>query len=82
MSKWVWWVEPYENDDDSVLHMCLSVEDAIKSTNASAGRHGHTYENDAAALDDFIIDHWATISDYPPEHYNRKPPIEATRSSV
>jgi hypothetical protein len=61
MMKWVEWVEPGEND--KVITRRITAEKAIFMQKASARfvKPDFRYENDQAALDDFITVHWANV---------------------
>ncbi len=63
MTKYVEWVEPYDEHCDITQILRLSVEDAIKAQKRSANIRNPLFEfdSDERALEDFIVVHWANI---------------------
>lgn len=63
--RWVEWIEPYSSDCVSTLHCRMTAEDVVhyQKTREDLRAKGFTYTSDEAALDDFVVENWATIKE-------------------
>jgi hypothetical protein len=57
---WVEWIEPFGPNCEPVYMRTLA-STAILVQKQGAAKHGHIYENDMQALEDFIVVNWASI---------------------
>lgn len=56
---WVEWVEPFGPNFEPVYLRTLA-STAVMVQKRAAAFHGHKYENDELALEDFMIINWAS----------------------
>ena len=56
---WVEWVEPFGPNFEPVYMRTLA-STAVMVQKKAAAVHGHVYENDTQALEDFVIVNWAS----------------------
>lgn len=64
MTKYVEWVQPYDEYCDIPQILRLTLEDAVKVQKRALVKSGNAsfqYESDEQALDDFVCVHWAKI---------------------
>lgn len=61
---WVTWVGPLGQDSET-QYCFATVADAISVQRKVAKSYGHEYESDQAALDDFMVVHWAQFCNSP-----------------
>lgn len=61
----VTWFEPTSGEDSTPIERTLTEAEAINQQRETArkARPGYEYKTDEEALDDFLIVHWATLSD-------------------
>jgi hypothetical protein len=55
--KWVEWIEPFGPNSEPVYLSCPA------TTAVAVMMQAHPYESDQEALDDFIVVHWATVTE-------------------
>ncbi len=65
MTKWVEWEEPFDSKYRYHVVMRMRVEDvALYQRQYAMEVHGHQYESDEAAVDDFVTIRWGWIKEY------------------
>jgi len=62
--KYVCWVDPFGPNCDPV-YTFAEPSTVIKIQRAVAEKSGFDYPSDDAALDDFLVVHWASLVDIP-----------------
>jgi hypothetical protein len=61
---WVVYDGPYDNESPVIgCQVALLKEEAIRAQKRSAQKRGRTYASDEAALDDFMVIHWARLEE-------------------